>query len=257
MENKKINNNILWTGGWDSTFRLCQLIFIIGEKVQPFYLIDEHRRSHVKELDTMDTIRNKIYEKIPYSKELLNPTITYKLDEISDNRDITEKYNRLKQKTEVHLGSQYNWLPRFAHQIGLDNLEMAVHKDFDSLPKLMAPYIDSFLNEYGKYSNKISSKFYGEDIYIFKYFSFPLLDFTKKDMKEYAEDKGFIDILEHSWFCFKPINNQPCGLCNPCRHTIEQGMAYRLPKIARLRYRYRSIINKINSLALSNRHNFL
>lgn len=35
-------NNVLWTSGWDSTFRIIQLIKE-GREVQPYYIIDVNR----------------------------------------------------------------------------------------------------------------------------------------------------------------------------------------------------------------------
>ena len=41
---KEINNNkityLFWTGGYDSTFRLCQLVFEENKTVQPIYVSD-------------------------------------------------------------------------------------------------------------------------------------------------------------------------------------------------------------------------
>ena len=55
LEPKKIVN-LLWTGGWDSTFRLCQLILVKRKNVQPYYIIDNKRKSLQKELITMDIL---------------------------------------------------------------------------------------------------------------------------------------------------------------------------------------------------------
>jgi len=32
--------NLFWTGGWDSTFRLIQLVFVNKKTVHPYYIID-------------------------------------------------------------------------------------------------------------------------------------------------------------------------------------------------------------------------
>jgi len=56
-------------------------------------------------------------------------------------------------------------------------------------------------------------------------------------MKSIAEEKGYLYIMNKTWFCHSPIKNEPCGLCNPCRYTIEEGMEYRLPQNALRRYR--------------------
>ena len=45
--------NLLWTGGWDSTFRLLSLVLIKRKPVQPFYVIDVGRVSTIREIKTM------------------------------------------------------------------------------------------------------------------------------------------------------------------------------------------------------------
>jgi len=73
---------------------------------------------------------------------------------------------------------------------------------------------------------------------IYKYFRFPLLDFTKIDMLEHSKRRGYFDILNLSWFCFTPINGKPCGLCNPCKTAVHEGMDHRLPSESLLRNKY-------------------
>ncbi len=101
--------------------------------------------------------------------------------------------------------------------------------------------MDKFLGKDGDYYYKISTNYYKEDISIFKFFLFPILDFTRAEMKNYSIKNGFFNIMKQTWFCHKPINGLPCGLCNPCKHAIKEGFAYRLPLVARLRYRFRFI----------------
>ncbi len=50
---------LLWTGGWDSTFRLLHLVIVEGHAVQPYYMIDRlHYRPGVpEEQDAMRRIR--------------------------------------------------------------------------------------------------------------------------------------------------------------------------------------------------------
>lgn len=50
---KKVN--LLWTGGWDSTFRLLQLIEE-NVQIQLFYFIDEKRKSTNIEIERMKKI---------------------------------------------------------------------------------------------------------------------------------------------------------------------------------------------------------
>lgn len=65
---------LLWTGGWDSTFRLLQLLHDTDADVQPLYLVDEGRGSTPREIETMRTIRAKIERRWPQVANRLRPT---------------------------------------------------------------------------------------------------------------------------------------------------------------------------------------
>jgi hypothetical protein len=54
--------HLLWTGGWDSTFRLIELARA-GEEVQPHYLVDVWRKSVRHEFLAMDSIRRMIADR--------------------------------------------------------------------------------------------------------------------------------------------------------------------------------------------------
>ena len=48
---------LLWTGGWDSTFRLLYHVLIDKQPVQPIYFINPDRQSLREELKSMALIR--------------------------------------------------------------------------------------------------------------------------------------------------------------------------------------------------------
>jgi hypothetical protein len=48
----RVYANLLWTGGWDSTFQLLQLLFIHRRRVTPYYLVDEESPSLSIEIRT-------------------------------------------------------------------------------------------------------------------------------------------------------------------------------------------------------------
>ena len=79
---------------------------------------------------------------------------------------------------------------------------------------------------------------------------FPLVNYTKLEMKAEYETMGLADVINDTWFCFKPINGQPCGCCNPCKYTIEEGMSYRFSAAALKRYKWRrtSVYKYFNKL---------
>ena len=65
--------NLFWTGGWDSTFRVLQLLLLHKRSVQPYYVIDEDRRSTGMEIHTMIKIKDLLYNLHPDTRKLLLP----------------------------------------------------------------------------------------------------------------------------------------------------------------------------------------
>ncbi|MGB9914281.1 MAG: hypothetical protein ACPLIG_00825 [Candidatus Bathyarchaeales archaeon] len=243
--------NLFWTGGWDSTFRLLYLIFVEKRCVQPFYIVDTERSSTLHELRAMHVIKEEVAKRNPQLADLIKPTIIVSVHDIKPDPNITAKFNRLREK--FHIGSQYDWLARFAKQLGILNLELSIHKGdhtYDMLsrgiPSLelcierseRAPNIVVGIIS-GKKDNGLRIKQFYENDYasIFSFFSFPLFKLSKNDMKRIAAEKGFLDILEKTWFCHKPWRDRPCGICVPCDLTIKEGFGYRVPKISRLRHK--------------------
>lgn len=71
------------------------------------------------------------------------------------------------------------------------------------------------------------------------HFPLPLFEITKTEMvKEYTR-LGFEKSINKTWFCFEPINSEPCGHCNPCMSAINEGMEFRFSKSGLKRYKYR------------------
>lgn len=76
------------------------------------------------------------------------------------------------------------------------------------------------------------------------------VDETRLDMKRIVEESEYEDIMNITWLCHNPINDKPCGYCNPCVSTIEEGMEYRFSKEALERYnkrKYYRFIRKIKN----------
>ena len=203
--NLKIHH-LLWTGGWDSTFRLLQLVVEEKKAVQPYYIITA-QKSTDKELDTMNRIRNAIYEQYPDSKKLLRPVHFFREGDIEPNAEITDIYFKLKNTKPVK--RQYERFARFCVQMGIDKMELCVLKKEIVEDPLAAEKI-------------------------FCYFSFPLLNQTKLGLKEISNSKGWSEIMDMTWFCRVPRNGSPCGLCGPCSDAYMAGFGYRLPLRARM-----------------------
>ncbi|HLS80352.1 MAG TPA: hypothetical protein VK025_03000 [Steroidobacter sp.] len=225
--------HLLWTGGWDSTFRLLTLLLVQGRCVQPYYILDDaQRRAVPAERAAMQRIRNLIEQRRPEAAARLLSTTEQRRDAVAPDPTIAVHYENCLRHTVI--GGQYEWLARFCKQRGLDGLELSIHRD-DKARRLLASLMGA-----DRYT--LDPRHEGDSRYeLFKYFRYPLFDETKIDMRERTRELGFDEFMQLTWFCHTPRRGRPCGACNPCIFTIEEGLGERVPAVGRLRYRVRVI----------------
>ncbi len=200
--NKKVAH-LLWTGGWDSTFRLLELLFEGRRIVQPHYVMRSEQCSGT-EIDTMVKIRRHLTRNHPEQRKLLQPLIIKDDISIKPNQKIAEEFEKLNK--EIKINEQYQILARYCVQKKISEAELsiiALEKDI------------------------INSGFFGT-------FTFPLLDMTKKEMLLKAKQNGWMEIMKMTSFCRRPKNGRPCGLCGPCTDALESGLIFRLPIRSRI-----------------------
>jgi len=240
METDQSQINILWTGGWDSTYRLLYLLVVKHLVVQPYYIIDHRRSSVPNELKAMEKIRHALAKTYPEKDPLLLPTVFTKKKQIKKNEAITHKFYGIANASRIALGSQIDWLARFADEKGLFDLEVCHEKkpspsDFDSLilPELQ-----------GKGHNcRLKNNINNKDLSIFKYFRFPTVHLTKLDMERLAAKYDFSHMMKLTWFCHKPVKNTiPCGRCNPCKMAKASGITYEFAKPDFIRSHYQDTV---------------
>lgn len=247
-------NNVLWTGGWDSTFRILDLVLIKGREVQPYYILDKGRKSTPVELETMQKIKDMVGQFKPGADKLIKDHILIEKDKIPANTDISDMYNILS--SEYHIGSQYDWLGRYVDSLGISDLELGIHKEIvpsgfvkDLLENVQLVHDgnDSFYRLINTPSKK--------ELLIFKNYNFPLFELTKSDMGRIAKENNFQHIMEETWFCFNPTKDRtPCGWCNPCRQTKREGLGRRVPDVPFSKVLYlkvRGILGRIKRLFIN------
>lgn len=223
--------DVLWTGGWDSSFRVLFSSLVEKREVRPHYIIDLNRKSSLRELKAISDVRRELKKICKDAADRVAELKITPVTEIEPEERITESFQRLKKQS--HLGSQYDWLARYTTSNNISNLELSVHVD-DKVYHFLHGKVDQ--DEFGRW--KLKEHVEG-DVGILSCFTFPILEVSKTQMRERAREFGFIDALEKSWFCFTPKGSEPCGQCNPCVYTIEEGMGYRLPEDAIFRYKTR------------------
>jgi hypothetical protein len=222
--------HLLWTGGWDSTYRLLHLLIVDRKPVQPYYLIDPTRRSTPKELDTRRQIRQAVLQRFPYTAALLLPTIMQDVSELPPNPATIALLEGLRRGG--WLGEQYVWLADFAALRGLTRLELSINLEDRPRQRLAhdACPIDDDPAIY-----RLVDQPEDPSLELFRRFRFPIFTITKREMARRASEGGFGDLMEMTWFCHTPRRGRPCGTCAPCRDIVGEGLGRRLPPLARVR----------------------
>ena len=198
--------HLAWTAGWDSTFRLLQLLLIDQCSVQPHYIV-RPEASTGQEIDAMHRIRRRLLGEHPEARERLKPTALTDVRAIPIEPDLAAEYEHIKQSRKVQY--QYLLLACYCRQRGLDEIEIGIHKD--------------------------DSGFHLAEEALFERFSLPMQHFSKLEMRQEAQDHGFAHIMDLTVFCRRPRGGKPCGFCGPCHDAVTIGMGYRLPLLRRLR----------------------
>ena len=219
--------NVLWTGGFDSTYRMVELS---GHDVviQPFYLSDKYRRSEKFELNAIREITADI-ERYPGTRCRILPLITLQTSDLNQDCEIVGAYNRLRNIS--YIGPQYIWLAEFAKSN--KGLELCIETD-DShcgatwclrkngkLKKIIDGDLVYWILDEANSSRDVMT--------VFGSLHFPIIEITKLDMLENYKLMGLSETMKKTWFCHTPVNGEPCGVCSPCRQAIEAGLAFRIP----------------------------
>lgn len=246
---KKIE--ILWTGGWDSTFRIVELS-MKECIVQPYYIIDKNRKSIDYELKAMDEILSLLRKK-KQTKAKFNDIIMVKKEDIEENKEVSEAYKKIAEKTR--LGSQHDWLARFA--LSHKNIEIGT-EDGD----VATVHILQAIHEYGNlvfkdgigYLDENSTK---EGLLVLGNFSFPIINKTERDMIKLIKKWKYEDVMKKIWFCHTPINGECCGLCHPCEVKYESDMKFLLTKRAIRNYKIQKIMKKIFKEKITNKATYI
>ena len=218
--------DLLWTSGWDSTYRLLDLVIRQRLEVQPWYVTDRERPSSAMELAAQDDIRAALANRDPEAAALILPAKVVDRHDLAEDAEVAEAFQRLKQRS--YIGYQYDFLAKLARSRGLNELELSVHQD-DRLVKHLEGHVEQVDGNCQVTADA------PPELEHMRYFRFPLLTMTKVEMQRQAEQGGFLDLMQMTWFCHYPKGGQPCGSCNPCRTTVAEGLGARVPWKRRLR----------------------
>lgn len=225
LENNIMNQDnkvvyLFWTGGFDSTFRLIQLLER-GIHVQSIYVMCPNldsvygfnRKNVDLEIKTMKNIRNTIYNKFPSYQKYFLPTRYVK--SVYQNIDLAKKYIKITYLKNFTQGiSQYERLTQYSYYHPRP-IELGLEKCGTGMDRLTKDYrIGNDIH------NRVDLSIAPPDYIVLKNLRFPISDLTKQDMVNISKKNKTYFILKMTWTCWFPKNNKPCGKCNMCRHRI-------------------------------------
>lgn len=226
--------NLLWTGGWDSSFQLLQLLLLHRRDVVPHYLLDPTRPSSRVELLAMERIRNRLSDEYPHTRQSFKPLRQFNVADLAPDAGIKEAFGRIV--AETFIGSQYEWLARFCKQQGIAQLELSAGYRGGRIHGIVEPFVMPADN--GGYPTYRFDEQHRntKEFAVFGGFSFPLFELCKLETAQIAEERGWLNILALTCFCHKPRNGtEPCGYCNPCLYAVDEGFGWRIPRRNRIK----------------------
>ena len=138
---------ILWTGGWDSTYRLLVVLLDLGAPVQPWYLLDAKRASAQMETQAMDRMRAWLAEHHPATRETLLPTRIVRLDEVGHDAQIEQAFAKVLRLRGI--GDQYAFLARFVKQFGVQGIELSLEKTTHGAHGVIQDYVGPARDAHG------------------------------------------------------------------------------------------------------------
>lgn len=240
---------LLWTGGWDSTFRLLQIVLEETKQVQPLYFIDPARNSLGVEIQRMNNLKKCIFERYPYTKNLILPLHYVNIETIEHDEEIAQALRTLNHY--VPLGSQYSWLAAYCKQNNIFGLEMSIEDGANNeISWKNLPFLKNNFSDNPDTLPDEERLIYSTSKIIFKYFQFPIININKVEMFELVKQKDWMPVMEKTWFCYQPLyvpfqGLVPCGNCITCRFQKKSGFNWRIPAYVNWFQKARKLKNKL------------
>lgn len=222
---------IFWTGGYDSTFRLCQLLIDHKKRVQPIYISDlidnepgkKSKRHSVKnEYEAMDKVVKTLHEKFPFTQKTLLPIID--IDDVHIDTEIERGMKLLKKQKKVRRSvCQYGALAQVAKNINKTiNTYIEICVEGEPKTSIMYRTIHKKVKCNSKNECYLKKELYNpyEPLSIFRFLRYPTLHLNKKDMYKISIKNKYDNILRLTWSCWHPNKGKPCGRCHMCKERV-------------------------------------
>tara|TARA_Y100000748_G_scaffold12683_2_gene10388 strand:- start:140 stop:880 length:741 start_codon:yes stop_codon:yes gene_type:complete len=223
VKNRLINKKskcVFWTGGYDSTFCVLKSLLVDDDEVIPIYLsgnidnkkIKQSRHNKPEELKTMNKIRKIVQQRFPEKSQYLKPLVNLENVPLSSTVDNSMKTLYYKYDVFTRPFNQYGSLAQASLNLGAP-VDLGYHWEDSNNSTKLYKTLHKIVN-----NGKIKSHMKEYDI--FKNLRFPIINYSKEDMLQYANDHNFGDIMHHTWSCWHPKDGKPCGKCAMCKERI-------------------------------------
>lgn len=233
---------IFWSGGWDSTYRMCELARQ-DVTVHPVYLVIPKRLSTNNELRAIAMIYKKLMRFKGRKADIRQPRII-RLEEVPYHAQIEQAYYDLE---EYKFPEQYLYLAVCA--VWFPGIELCFER-YSKRPGSMS----RMLSEKGRMvfdGDGVGhiDKAHSEEAVVRAWgnFSFPVIRITEQQMLENIKAWRMEKFMKDIVFCRHDVL-QPCGYCPTCIQKMEKGMYFLFSQKAIRRYEvFRYFVDRIKA----------
>lgn len=223
--------NIFWTGGFDSTFRLLQLINDEDvDKINLYYIslvIDNTENSNVRRknvdyeiktmnqlLKTIDTTKINSFNIICKNDDALHYSFIFNFNFI--NYIVKDSINYSQQNKSFFFDLLVNYIVSrpisqwLAITQLLDDLDITAEICLEKGGGIWSRLVDLKDNEHLDFKRYPYLK-------AFSRYEMPLFDLDRDNMILIAKKNNWVDILQQTWSCWYPKDGSACGSCFTCQ----------------------------------------
>lgn len=209
---------IFWTGGYDSSFYLCD--YAQKERLVPIYIatiIDNdpmsttRRHNHLQEINAMYEISMALH--LPKTI-ILNFSIP--MSSPTDHcMTILQQHHQVRRKI-----CQYGAMAEISKLLLPLHVSVCVEHapEHSMMYNTIAPYLNKQTEQLDPTKLITPNE---QCLQLFANWKFPIIHLSKQDMWTIAIQKGFVSILQLTWSCWYPTKEgEPCGCCTMCKERV-------------------------------------
>lgn len=230
--------NLLWSGGFDSTFRLCQLSRMDNVEVQPIYFFFSRRVNKFREIKAQNTILQMIRNRPETKAKILDPVRLTRSD-LPPDPDYDLAFQRWFTPANPAVSGQLVALGKIP--LLYPHAEYCIEPAAPQNATKERPYGKTFAfmqdhgfrltkNPDGSVSYDASNA--DPDIrLLFGRFSYPILLIPEIKMLPFIRQWKYEQIFQHTWTCNSDLDT-PCGICHQCQVKWDSGLSDMFPASA-------------------------